>query len=342
MKLYLVLAALFILGLAACGGPGGPAPTPNPTPVPSPTPTPTPVPGPTPGPSATPNNSVVLSGTALGRGTTPNSQLRKELGAGLTGESTAFRLGKAYATRGSATSETLYWFVAITNQSDSLRCFIRARELELKDSANRVLVTETFAFVGVSRSTGTYTNTCLNSRETGYFFGIELEDITPAIYSSVSSVSISGIEDDSDFDAPTARIIPQSYSALEPQGFTVTARNEGTGAARVSNYSSYFLLDENNLPLFFGYFDGSLDAPPVINVGETAKLNNTYFFYDGLTTKVQPQIDFTSPTDTSSTEPLAFSASMPNTEAAKKQYVAWRNQREQTKRNLVEKLGRAH
>ena len=330
-KLHLALAVLLVLGLAACGGSNSPSSEPNPLPNPKPTPLP-----------GTTNNSAVLSGNELGSGYTPNSQLHKEISVSLTDKNDAFRLGRAYATRDSASSETLYWFIAVVNQSSELQCSIEASTLQFRDSTGQTLVTEDLTFVsgsvGADQFSSIYTDTCLESGQTGYFFGIELEDDTPLLYSSVTDVAVASLSSYNGFSTPTARIIPQSYS---PE-LAVTVRNEGTGAARMGDFSHYFFLDEGNLPLSWGFFDSSFDSSadnPVLDVGDIHTLNEPLFlFYDGLASKVQPQIDFTSPTDTLYTERPTFSAKAVNTEATKKRYVTWRSQLEQAKRQTVESL----
>ena len=336
-RLHLALAALFVLGLAACGGPGNPSPAPTPDPT-----TPSPAPVPTPGPSTTANNSAVLSGDALGAGIVLNSQLRRAISVSSTAANTAFRLGNAYATRNGANSETLYWFISVTNQSPGLQCFIRASTLEFRDSTGQTLVTDDFTFVSgsVGANGASYTDTCLNSGETGYFFGIELEDETPLVYSSVSNIVIAAIGGDGGFSVPPARIIPQSYSP----SLAVTVRNEGNGAARIGDFSHYFSLDEANLPLSWGYFDSSfdsLDDNPVLEAGDVHTLNEPLFlFYDGLSSKVLPHIDFVSPADLLSVGAPAFSTRAVNPDTAKKQYVARRSRLEQAKRETLKKLER--
>ena len=83
-----VLVLYLVALLAACGGSGTPTPAPGPTPNPNPAPNPVPA----------PNNSAVLTGAALGAGTTPNRELQKVIGVSPS-PNPAFRLGAAYAAR---------------------------------------------------------------------------------------------------------------------------------------------------------------------------------------------------------------------------------------------------
>ena len=338
MKLRVAAAATLVLVLAACGGPTTPPPAPNPTPQPSP--------GSHPRPGATANNSAVLSGAALGSGTTPNSELRREISASVKVENTTFSLDSAYATRISADTETLDWFIAVTNQGSSLQCFVEASTLEFRDSAGQILTTDDFTFVsgsvGVDQSLATYTDTCLGSGETGYFFGIELEDDVPALYSSVDSIVIATLESDAGFDASTARILPQSY-AVTAGGPSVTVHNEGTSAARIGDFSNFFFLDESNLPLTWGFFENdlnSLNDNPVVDTGETHIIDEPFSFYDGFSSKVQVQVDFGSPTGPLSAGNLAHSTEVLDAETTKNWHTEQRSQLERAKHEAVEKLRR--
>ncbi len=332
------VTTMLVLMLAACGGPTTPPPEPNPTPDP----VPAPVPDPTPGPGAAANNSAVLSGAALGSSITPNSELRREISASVTSENTTFSLDSAYATRTTADTETLDWFIAITNQGSSLQCFIRASVLEFRDSAGRTLTTDDFTFVsgsvGVDQSLDTYTGTCLGGGETGYLFGIELEDDALALYSSVDSIVIATLESDGGFDASAARILPQRYT-VTGGGPSVTVRNEGTSAARIGDFSYFFFLDESNLPLTWGFFDNdlnSLNDNPVVDPGETHILEEPFSFYGGFSSKVQVQVDFGNPTGPLSAGNLARLSGASDTETAKKRHMEWRSQLERVKHKAVE------
>jgi len=284
----------------------------------------------------------VLSGAALGSGTTPNSELRREISASVEGETT-FSLDSAYVTRTSADTETLYWFIAVTNKGSGLECFVKAFGLEFKDSAGQTLTTNDLTYVrgSVGASQAVYTDTCLGGGETGHFFGIEVEGDASALYASVDSIVISTLESDDDFDVPAARIIPQNYSVSD-EAFSVTVANEGTGAARISTLSSYFLLDENNLPLAWGAFSSDSGTPdnPVLDVGDIYVLTDFSPRYDGLANKVQAQADFDSPTGSLSTGTPGFSTKVVNDEAAKR-YMEQRSQLERSKHEAVEKLERS-
>lgn len=325
------VTTMLVLMLAACGGPTTPPPEPNPTPDP----VPAPIPDPTPGPGATANNSAVLSGAALGSGITPNSELRREISASVTGENTAFSLDSAYATRTTADSETLYWFITVTNQGSGLQCFVKASVLEFKDTAGQTLTTSDLAFVSGSVGVGStvYTDTCLGRGETGYFFGIEVADGASTLYSSVDSIVIATLESDAGFSAPAARLIPQSY-AVSDEAFSVTVANEGTGAAKLGELSSYFLVDENDLPLEWGFFDGVSGKPddPVLEAGDTYVLTDFVPLYDGQATKVLAQVTFNDPAAPFSTG-LEYRGKAGDAEAAR--FAAWRSQLEDGKRETL-------
>lgn len=329
-----VLAVYLVVFLAACGGSGTPTPDPNPTPGPGPNPTP----NPNPMPGVVSNNSAVLTGAALGAGTTPNSELQKVIGSSLTGATPTFRLGEAYATRTSADSQTLAWFVPVTNQSSSLQCFVQATSIEFRDSEGTTLAVDELDYVsgsvGVSQGSGSYTDTCLGGGETGYLFGIELEDEVPSVYSLVSAVVVATVGGETGFVAPAARLIPQSYTVAtaDNESFIVGVRNDGTGAARFGEFSHHFLLDGGGRPLSWDYFRDDATGD-LVEAGETRSLAGS-FFYDGLASRVQVQVDFRSPAETVTPPELAPSAP---TDTAKKlrRYAAWRNEQEGLKQRLL-------
>jgi len=316
------VAVLLISLLAACGGLSNPSPNPDPNS----------------GPDTPPNNSAVLSGDTLGEGVVPNTQLRKEISASLTGASSNFRLGKAYAIRERADSETLDWFISVTNESNQLRCFIEATVIQFKNSAGQTLVTVYGSYVksrvGVSQGSDIYTDTCLSSGETGYLFGIELADDVPLIYTSVSSIVISSIEGDTGFDEPAAKIIPQSYSVVGKQ-LAVTIKNEGASKVRVDRLSPYFLLDDDKFPLAWRYFD-ELSWNGLVGAGETQVMNDIFRGYDGKATKLQVQIDFDSPTSSPNISDQTFLDKEVSAEIAKKQHLEGWLQEEEAKRHLID------
>ena len=316
-----VLVLYLVALLVACGGSGTPTPAPGPTPNPNPAPNPVPA----------PNNSAVLTGAALGAGTTPNRELQKVIGVSPS-PNPAFRLGAAYATRTSVDSQTLDWFISVTNQSDSLLCFVRATNIEFRDSTGATLVVDELDYVsgsvGVGQESDLYTDTCLQGGETGYLFGIELELEVASVYSLASSVVIGALDGDAGFTVPAARLIPQRYAVADT--FAVTVRNDGTGAARLGEFSHYFLLGDDGRPLTWDFFGDDVAGDPVA-AGDTLSLQGRPF-YDGLASRAQVNVDFKSPAEPVSPPEFARSARAEPTELLRR-YAAWRNQREEAKRN---------
>ena len=302
------LAACLVTLLAACSGPGTPTPgTPTPTPTPNPAPGPNPNPAPT--PVFSPNNSAVLTGAALGAGTTPNSELQKVLSVSPS-PNPAFRLGAAYAARTGPDAQTLYWFVEITNDSGRLQCLVGATNIELRDSAGTVIAVDELDFVSGSVGFGPleegagYTDTCLAAGAAGYLSGTVTEDEAPSAYALVSAVTLAALTGAGGFTAPAARLIPQSYTVTgsvsggvsdgdTDSEFAVTVQNEGTGAATLGQNSVYFLLDEAGHPLFWDNFadDGAgLSVAP----GGTQRLSGP-LAYRGQAARLQVQLSFEGP-----------------------------------------------
>lgn len=286
-----VLVLYLVALLAACGGSGTPTPAPGPNPNPNPVPT--------------PNNSAVLTGAALGAGTTPNRELQKVIGVSPS-PNPAFRLGAAYAARTDPDAQTLYWFIEVTNESGRLRCLVGATNIELRDSAGTVIAVDELDFVSGSVGFGPleegvgYTDTCLAARAAGYLSGTVTGDETPSAYALVSTVTVAALTGADGFTAPAARLIPQSYNvtgsatgSVTDDAFAVTVRNEGTGAATLGQNSVYFLLDEAGRPLFWDNFADDGAGLPV-EPGGTQRLSGG-LAYRGQAARLQVQLSFEGP-----------------------------------------------
>lgn len=284
--------------LTACGGSTTPGQTPTPNPNPA-EPTPDPA-EPSPDPTPVANNAAIITGDALGSGTTPKGELQRAISASLTNENAAFELGEAYATRSGSDDEILEWFVAVTNRSGSLHCAIEATSVNLLDAAGQVLDTSLSFYVqgSVGKATSPYTgdfytNDCLASGETGYFSGVVTESFFARPYTSVEALSVETIESNADSEGAVARVLPQSVTvtdqpALSGDEISVTVKNEGPGSVRLTESSPFFLLDEANRPLWRNGFIGD---GQILAAGDTTVLTG-YLAYDGLASRVLVQIGF--------------------------------------------------
>jgi hypothetical protein len=79
------------------------------------------------------NNSAVLTGPAIGSGTTTNSALQKALSVSVAGPSAVLPVGKAFALRSTSTMESTFVVVEMRNTGKTARCFITAADLVLRD-----------------------------------------------------------------------------------------------------------------------------------------------------------------------------------------------------------------
>ena len=227
-------------------------------------------------PPVSANNSAILEGENLGTQTASNSVLRKEVVVEVRVPNSSFKLGKAYLTRSTKSSESFYWVVAVTNTSSQIKCFVEAKDIQLLNDSGTVLVNQAFTFltgqVGISQNR-IYTDTCLAAGETSYILGIELD-----LFANVAKISLGLLDSlNSSFSLSSAKIIPQSYAIGQSgllRDFSATVKHMSNGAVKIGLFSKFFLLDQSDEPLIFGFL-----SPPtgdeLINSGEIKTLQDS-------------------------------------------------------------------
>lgn len=201
------------------------------------------------------NNGALLTGAAIGSGSTAVSELRKSLAVNGPSSSTSdWKVGAAYATRSAANSNAAYIVVPITNIGTTVRCFVRIDGLTYRDGADTVLVGGKFTYArGSVRNIASEvsTSTCIGPGETGM-----IADIQTNLYATVAKMEFS-VAGTSGSSAPAASVIPQSYTVQTDQGgnskLQISVKNVGTGAAKIGGgFHFWYLVDDTGAPQFWG------------------------------------------------------------------------------------------
>lgn len=238
------------------------------------------------------NNSALLSGAAIGTGTAAVGDLRKQIAVTVLGQNDSFAIGTAFATRPSTSSDAAYIVLPVTNTGSQTLCFVKLTGLTYRDAGGAALTAPDFTFVdgSVEKVSSTiFTDTCLVPGETGM-----VHDITTNLYSAVAKMEFTFESGSPPIGVPTASVIPQSYTTPSTSSAPViTVKNVGSGPANIGGgTSTWFLLDDANQPLSWGFAFTDPSIPSVlVPVSGTATIPG-YGFYDGSGSKLLVFVDF--------------------------------------------------
>ena len=264
-----------------------------------------PAPEPAPKPDIRGNNSAVLSGPALGSGTTDVSFLRKEVPVTVQTPNSSFELGSiAYVMRDRTDQTASTWLFSVRNVSDQIQCFVQLEDVVLRDAEGQVLLDDgtTFAYGSVADlGSNIWTSSCLDTGEQAYFIGIDID----TNYADIASFSVSGfdaIADGGRFRAPPTTVTPQSYSVSE-RDISIAVQN--ANAATELRSSLYIQLDDADEPLTWGFASDTSDNS-ILQAGE-ARLLTSFDFYEGpVSQKIYVTVNFDTPEeDTSALQTLS-------------------------------------
>ncbi len=245
----------------------------------------------------------ILTGEQLGDGTKLNSDLVYT--APVISNTYDFFIGPAYVS-GETSSQII---IPITNIGPA-KCNIKANLIELRDSRNNIIDSDTYGNY-VTGSNATFylvdlyqyindraydvntTNTCLDMGETGYFLhlnggparrvaSVTVYDIESQEHETCSEAGCSFLT----FYAPKQSWESISYNVTSPNSFVVSILNTSSKEASCCiPYSQYILLDENNIPLRWGFLDGydTSNIPPL----GTGQIIENIFYFEGISTKME-------------------------------------------------------
>jgi hypothetical protein len=219
-----------------------------------------------------------------GPGPSTDNSLKKTLSVSLSNQDTYLSLGSITLARNSATSSYLYWIAPVTNTRTTAISFVELDTIYFRDNSSSVVDNEPLEFVTGSvmkeSASGTFTNTCLQSGETGYVFGILLDNGNN-LYARLSSVTIRTISySTATMEFPNADITGTTFST-NGTVLSATVANSGTATARLNVIIPAIALIRDNLkaPLMWTYLDTTTTS--VLEPNASCTLADLYFTYPG-------------------------------------------------------------
>jgi hypothetical protein len=242
------------------------------------------------------NNSALLRGAAIGKGTVAVGDLRKQIAVTVLGQNDSLTVGTAFANRSTTTSNTAYVILPVTNTGSQTLCFVELEEITYRDAGGAALTVPSLTFVrGSVRkvSANIFTDTCLAPGETGM-----VADIEANLYSAVAKMEFTFKSGSSVISVPAARVIPQSYIQPTTTSLAVTVANLGSAPALVGaqfRFHHWFLFDDAMQPLLWGITDTT--APSIISASGMATISDNVF-YDGSGSRLLVFVDFEDTTGT--------------------------------------------
>ncbi|HEY2901085.1 MAG TPA: hypothetical protein VGL59_10950, partial [Polyangia bacterium] len=199
-----------------------------------------------PGAALTANNTADMTGAALGQTAINTAVQRKKIEVRAEGIIPDLMVGDGYLWRPTATSESAYLSIAITNIGTSMLCSIKGisyrwldaagNALAMPDPNDRIYVDGSVGML----SDGDFTDSCLGPGEQGYFTDVKTTDDTSLLFSQVATVAFSLSGPFSAGTAPAGKLVPQSYdvgTCPTMNAVRVTLTNTGTDKVALQPYS---------------------------------------------------------------------------------------------------------
>ena len=243
------------------------------------------------------NSAYLVTGGQLGTNETPVSELRKNINFSIVSSNSDFTFGTAIAAKALATSEAFYWFLSVTNVSSSeTYCFIRVENITFTSADDTVLETEDFSYVeGYTKklsSSAIYTNTCLEPNQSGHVIGIEMS----VPFNQVANIQINSISKSSSLvEMPAMDMSVLSYSAEQPpttsQEVNINVVNNGPESGQIRSLSLAILLDDNDVPLIWSFFNPTDTWDGILAANERGVLTDT-LWYEGFSNKILLYLDY--------------------------------------------------
>ena len=235
------------------------------------------------------NNYSRLTGDPVGPGNEVVANLRKTVPVTVLSQDPNIEIASnAYVFRSSTGSESVRWYIEVTNRSDRRECSIWLRDISLKDSGGAEILDAGSGFVSGNvgqRTTGTWTSSCLEPGASAPELGIESDDA----YTALASIEIGSVSTSTNTEeAPPAIVRATSYSPNGSDAVSVTVENTGSQAAYLDGTSKFILLDDSDAPLWWSFLDGEGDIQP----GETFELEDDRLLYEGEATSMDVYVGF--------------------------------------------------
>ncbi len=236
------------------------------------------------------NAYAVLEGVTLGDNTELFSDIYKEIPLSYTPDDKLQVPSFAFASRYTSTSTYTYLVIPVTNTSLTALQWVRLENgFVLDGSGNKTHVTPETAYakgsVGKVSST-IFTNTCLASGESGYFFLI-----IPDSWDHFTTFEFNFDYGSTEPQETYAKVIPQSY-ALVDNDLIVSFMNTGTKKVDMG-YLHFVLLDSSDRAISWNLTNNNvIPSTGVLNVGESGSLEEGYYLYKGSSSKMKVFLDF--------------------------------------------------
>ncbi|MEA2697271.1 MAG: hypothetical protein QOI66_1542, partial [Myxococcales bacterium] len=214
----------------------------------------------TPGVSLTANNSADLTGALIGDLDADPASQRKMVAVQAEGLAEDLVLGDGYLSRLTASTESAYLVIPVTNTSARTLCSIKGTKYRWLDADGNPLAmpgASDTLYVGGSVQTlsnDDFTYNCLGAGEKGYFTDVKTTADGTMLYSKVATVAFGLNGPFTDGTPPEGQLIPTGYDVGAcPDGkraVKVTLSNGGTGdvALEPFSFSPAILLDDGGLP----------------------------------------------------------------------------------------------
>jgi hypothetical protein len=213
-------------------------------------------PGPWP-PLGTTNDAATLTGTTIGT-CTSGVLPRRTIPIRVNGGSPDFEIHQGYVMATPSDPWRAILFAAVTNHGSKMHCNIAPppNGYDWYDTQGRSLnVTTGPTVLGSEGDIGMplYSQSCLMPGETGIIVDVQALDV-PNLYTTAAGVTLA-LTYEKDGVPPAAAMVPQSYTLVPPNDFSVRFRNVGTGVGSFPplDYGRFVLFDAEGLPTEFGF-----------------------------------------------------------------------------------------
>jgi hypothetical protein len=257
----------------------------------------------TPGAARTANNTADMTGAPLGDSAIDTAVQRKKIEVRAEGIIPDLMVGDGYLWRPTATSESAYLSIAVTNIGTSVLCSIKGSNYRWLDAAgNPLAMPDPTDLIYVDGSVGTlsdgdFTDSCLGPGEQGYFTDVKTTDEASLLFSQVGTVAFGLSGPFSAGTAPAGKLVPQSYdvgTCPTMQAVKVILTNTGTDKVALQPYSlsPAILIDDSGVPAGWLYLQ--VEDAVTVAAGETTTAYSSLFM-EPKVSRMQVYVDFTLP-----------------------------------------------
>lgn len=276
-QFWLINIVIFSLFLSACGGGGGDSAT-----------------DPGVNDPVVGTSGKTVSGDQLGDGSIDNDLLHKSVSIVPPANMSGIDIDSAYLGDSGVNGGNSFirFFMPVSiSEGGNTYCTVSLSGGSLKDEMGNVIAQIQGAILhGSIRKVNTqYFNACLGPGEQGMFSGFF---VVPGddIFSRADSVEFSNMNAVVDgqffsFTQANLNFSPESYTVTSSgfgQTISVSVRNSGSEAARISTSNTIFFLDDMGVPIFFTSAGTQND---IVNANQTFTMEDEFSF-SGMSTRI--------------------------------------------------------